>query len=338
MTRRGGFGALFLSLLLIEACTVDRSGSALRDGSLQAPDGRVPPPPDARVDPPDARMGQDARVDPPDACVPGPELCNGVDDDCDPATPDGADDPMIDEACDGADADLCAEGVYACVDGAPTCGDTTDDSAEVCNGADDDCDASTPDGADDPEVGVPCDGPDADECEEGTTACAGGDVVCGDESGDSAETCDGTDEDCDGAIDEGAGCPCTRRTRMGRSYLFCGTGRDRRNFAEAAAFCAERGYGLVKIEDAAENEWVAAQIGAIDDADWWIGATDAAVEGTWLWLDGSAVTYENWRDEEPAGNGDCVELDPGETVDGTPGSWNDVSCGGDKRFVCEAGP
>src|SRR5690606_5166362 len=38
-----------------------------------------------------------------------------------------------------------------------------------------------------------------------------------------AETCDGTDEDCDGRVDEGATCPCEQLSWEGRSYLFCDT-------------------------------------------------------------------------------------------------------------------
>ena len=74
---------------------------------------------------------------------------------------------------------------------------------ELCNGQDDDCDAQTADGSDDPAVGVSCDGPDADLCAEGLTVCDGGAIVCGDVTGDSAEVPDGLDNDCDGATDEG---------------------------------------------------------------------------------------------------------------------------------------
>ncbi len=38
-------------------------------------------------------------------CVPKAELCNGRDDDCDPSTPDGADEIWLGNPCDGADTD-----------------------------------------------------------------------------------------------------------------------------------------------------------------------------------------------------------------------------------------
>jgi len=77
---------------------------------------------------------------PPDAL----EMCNGIDDDCDPETEDGADEDWIDEPCDGADSDLCAEGERRCVDGEAVCTDATEDSPEICgNGIDDDCNGTT---------------------------------------------------------------------------------------------------------------------------------------------------------------------------------------------------
>jgi len=39
-----------------------------------------------------------------------PDVCDGADNDCDPATPDDSGDPRLGDDCDGSDADLCAEG------------------------------------------------------------------------------------------------------------------------------------------------------------------------------------------------------------------------------------
>ena len=55
-------------------------------------------------------------------------------------------------------------------------------------------------------VGTACDGPDTDLCTEGALACdASGGVSCTDATGDSVETCNGMDDDCDEAIDEARG-------------------------------------------------------------------------------------------------------------------------------------
>ena len=71
-----------------------------------------------------------------------PELCNGVDDDCDPTTPDGEDDPTVGQDCDGPDGDLCEEGTWECLPGGLACSDDTPTNIEICNNMDDDCDGT----------------------------------------------------------------------------------------------------------------------------------------------------------------------------------------------------
>ena len=131
------------------------------------------------------------------------DTCNGMDDDCNPATADGAGDPGVGGMCDGADTDLCAEGTMACVGGAPACSDTTGNNVELCNGLDDDCNPSTTDGSADPAINVACDGADGDRCNEGISSCVGGAPACSDTSGNDVEVCDTVDNDCDLAVDEG---------------------------------------------------------------------------------------------------------------------------------------
>ena len=78
------------------------------------------------------------------------ELCNGLDDDCDPETPDGSGEEWYEEPCDGDDSDACEEGTYSCGLVGETydaiCSDETDDEIEICNGADDDCDEEIDEG------------------------------------------------------------------------------------------------------------------------------------------------------------------------------------------------
>ena len=81
------------------------------------------------------------------------DLCNGLDDDCDPASADGSEDPGFGVACDGADSDLCAEGTRVCTAGALTCNDATASALDLCNGLDDDCDPASADGTEDPGFG-----------------------------------------------------------------------------------------------------------------------------------------------------------------------------------------
>jgi hypothetical protein len=77
------------------------------------------------------------------------------------------------------------------------------EATEACDGIDNDCDASTADGASEPWLGESCDGTDSDQCLEGTLSCDGGVQACSDATADDVETCNGLDDDCDGAVDEG---------------------------------------------------------------------------------------------------------------------------------------
>lgn len=177
-------------------------------------------------------------------------------------------------------------------------------------------DAGPPD-AGPPDAGPPDAGP--------PDACAG-----------RVEACDGRDEDCDGRVDEDAGdCGCDRVLRAdGRSYLFC---TEHRDYDGARAFCTERGYDLVVIDDADENAFVRAEQGSRGN-DFLLGLDDRAEERTFVWVDGrvawrdgTTVTYANWRGSQPDDffGEDCVEMQ-------ASGQWNDVDCGDARRHVCES--
>ena len=130
------------------------------------------------------------------------DVCDGLDNDCDPSSADGSEDPQNGASCDGPDSDLCEEGTLACSSGSLECDDLSGDDLDLCDGLDNDCDATSPDGSEDSSVGQPCDGADGDLCIEGTTFCSVGSLDCDDTTGTTTEVCNGLDDDCDGSIDE----------------------------------------------------------------------------------------------------------------------------------------
>ncbi len=73
------------------------------------------------------------------------EICDGVDNDCNPATLDGSQQQGYGLPCDGPDADLCAEGVNSCINGV-FCSDNTPNNVEICDALDQDCDGNVNEG------------------------------------------------------------------------------------------------------------------------------------------------------------------------------------------------
>ena len=147
----------------------------------------------------------------PQDCIPfppTPEICNGIDDDCDGTVDDGVQ-QGVGLACNTGGVGFCATGLTMCKNGVIVCGDAGGTTTcglgacqrtvqncvnglwqncvpgmatqETCNGIDDDCNGIVDDG--NPGGGLACDTGLRGTCATGTTACSNGRIVCVAKSG-----------------------------------------------------------------------------------------------------------------------------------------------------------
>ena len=141
-----------------------------------------------------------------------PELCNGLDDDCDGSTDEEPTD--VGGAC-GSDLGECIRGRAACQDGELVCTGGLAPAAEVCDGRDNDCNG-TPDDRDPPcacrEGEQRLCGRQIGECRPGVQSCVDGawQAECIGAVEPEPERCDGLDRDCDGHADSST---CDRGVR-----------------------------------------------------------------------------------------------------------------------------
>ncbi len=140
---------------------------------------------------------------------PSPELCDGLDNDC-----DGVTDEDLGTVTCGVGA--CASTAPACLDGHPGSCVPGPSSPEVCDGVDNDCDGSV----DEELFGNACDTGLLGACAAGIETCLSATYQCTPRVLPSTEVCNGIDDDCDGATDEDMG------------YVICGTGACQRSVAE----------------------------------------------------------------------------------------------------------
>ena len=100
------------------------------------------------------------------------------------------------------------------------------------------------------------------------------------------------------------------------------------NYLDAITACCSEGGTLATIESQAEQDAVYALTG---DTGAWIGLTDFMAEGTFVWVDGTALSYTNWRPNQPNNGGDtqhCTWIRP-------DGGWDDVICTKEQAYVCQ---
>ena len=135
-------------------------------------------------------------------CIPlesaGPEICNGLDDDCDGPVDERV--PGEGAHCNTGEPGVCSAGAQACAHGELRCDPLATPAAERCNQQDDDCDGEIDEG--NPGGGATCETGDQGVCRLGEELCIEGRLVCRAQVGAGVEVCNGLDDDCDGETDE----------------------------------------------------------------------------------------------------------------------------------------
>jgi len=111
----------------------------------------------------------------------------------------------------------------------------------------------------------------------------------------------------------------------GHDYRVINVPNITRDAARTAAQSLGAGWDLATIESTGENNFVKSLLnnGLPERSHFWIGGTDQATEGTWIWVDGTPWSFTDWwagAPDDPTGDEDFTAYD----LRGGNWAWNDA--------------
>jgi len=122
-------------------------------------------------------------------------------------------------------------------------------------------------------------------------------------------------------------------------FIFIGNYQDHkyyiaqewRSWNDAKDRATALGGYLLTISSQAENDFIQNNLGDYKWDSYWLGYSDTAEEGTFVWANGSDASYTNWNGGEPnnSGDEDVVEFN------GHNGKWNDLNINDGRFFIIE---
>jgi len=127
-------------------------------------------------------------------------------------------------------------------------------------------------------------------------------------------------------------CCAAGTTHCGPAYTLM---HEELSWSDANAACRAAGMELASVHSAEEND---ALLATVASNTVWIGGSDSAYKGTWVWSpSGTPLSYTNWASGQPDNSGgtqDCLAFNYQLYVTNS-GKWDDQSCTGTKKYVCQ---
>jgi len=106
-----------------------------------------------------------------------------------------------------------------------------------------------------------------------------------------------------------------------------------KSWPDAQKSCESIGGSLIMDDSDATHTWLSKRYPTRT----WVGGSDIAKEGTWMWVNGRKITKNYWRKGEPNNvrNEDCIAANWWKESGSNPFGWNDYQCHQKHAYACE---